>query len=100
MALWKFSRLDVWQIRLRVTGSSHAAETEGLETEEPSDVAAYPRAGRARRHHPWVTRNADELWQPTVRGQEETVPGGEDISSQRAVSERGTFCAQMAGLYL
>lgn len=65
MALWKFSKLDMWQIRLRVTVSSHSAETEELGTEDPSGVSV-PLCTGSSRHHPRVTLSADEVWQPTV----------------------------------
>lgn len=66
MALWTFSKLDMWQIRLRVTGSLHSAETEELGTEDPSDVSAPLRTGSSC-HHCWVTPSADGVWQPTAR---------------------------------
>lgn len=100
MAPCKFSKLDIWQISLRVTGSSHTAETEELETEDPSDVSVHLCTGRHAATTPGWQTSADEVWQPTVRGQEEALPGDENISSQCAVSERSTFWAQMADLYL
>lgn len=70
MALWKFSKLDMWQIRLRVTGSSHSAETEELGTEDPSDVSV-PLCTGSSRHHPrwhWVLMRCDNQLSRPRRG--------------------------------
>lgn len=56
MGLWKIQKLDIWQMRLRVTGSLHTAETKG--TDDLPDVSVHLCSDR---HE--VTRAA-ELWQP------------------------------------
>lgn len=99
MALWKFSKLDMWQIRLRVTGSSHSAETKELGTEDPSDVSAPLCTGSSCHHPPGDTKC---WWGVTTncQGQEEAVPGDESISSQSAVSEHSAFPALMESVSL
>lgn len=81
-----------------LTGSSHNAATEELGTEDSSDVSSFSVRRQACCQHPWVTSTDEEL-QPTVRGKE-AAPGGENISSQCALSERSTFRAHVVELYL
>lgn len=74
---------------LRVTGSSHTAETE--ETDLP-DVSAHPCSDRHEARSCWAVA-------AKAGGQEGAAPGDKHVSSQGAASQRSSFCAQMADLY-